>query len=104
MGDAARDLVEALFQIGRDGEHIAGIAQRHLFAQIDAELVVIGGIERRDAANALRPEPRAGPVSGAGIERDTDHRRVEFTDVAYILHIRRLEKGIDAGKMRQFAA
>jgi hypothetical protein len=26
MGDAARDLIEALFQIGRNREHIAGVA------------------------------------------------------------------------------
>lgn len=30
VADRARDLVEGLFQIGRDGEHVAGVAQGHL--------------------------------------------------------------------------
>ena len=104
MRDAARDLVEALFQIGRDGEHVAGVAQCHLLAQIDAELVIVGIVERRDAPDALRPEARAGPVGRAGIERDADHRGVVFADVAHVLDIGRLEKRVDAGEVRQLAA
>jgi len=53
-GDAARDLVEALLQIGRNGEHVAGVAQRHLLAQVDAELVIVGVVEGGDAPDALR--------------------------------------------------
>ena len=78
VGDAAGDLVEALLQIGGNGEHVAGVAQRHLLAQIDAELVIVGRIERRDAANALRAEARPGPIGRAGIERYADHRGVIF--------------------------
>ena len=104
MGDAAGDLVEALLEIGRNGEHVAGVAQRHLLAQIDAELVIVGRVERRDAADALRSEARAGPIGGAGIERNADHRGVVFADVAHVLHIGRLEERVDAGEMRQLAA
>ena len=99
-----RDLVEALFEIGRDGEDVAGVAERHLLAQVDAELVVVGRVERRDAADALRPEARAGAVGGAGIEGDADHRGVVFADVADVLDVGRLEEGVDAGEMRQLAA
>ena len=101
---AARNLVEALFQIAGNREHVAGVAQRHLFAQIDAELVVVGRVERRDAADALRPEARAGPVGRAGIERNADHRGVVFGDIAHVLDIRRLQERVDAGEMRQLAA
>ena len=102
--DAAGDLVEALFQIGRDGEDVAGVAERHLLAQVDAELVIVGRVERRDAADALRPEAGAGPVGGAGIEGNADDRRVVFADVADVLDIGRLQEGVDAGEMRQLAA
>ena len=104
MRDAARDLVEALLQIGRDGEHVAGVAQCHLLAQIDAELVIVRIVERRDAPDALRPEARAGTVGRAGIERDADHGGVVFADVADVLDVGRLEKRIDAGEVRQLAA
>jgi hypothetical protein len=40
IGSAPRNPVEALFEIGRDREYVAGIAQRHLLAQIDPELIV----------------------------------------------------------------
>ena len=104
MADAPGDLVEALFEIGRDGEDVAGVAQRHLLAQVDAELVVVGRVERRDAADALRPEAGAGPVGGAAVEGDADDRRVVFADVADVLDIGRLQEGVDAGEMRQLAA
>ena len=104
MRDAARDLVEALLEIGRDGEDVAGVAQRHLLAQIDAELVIVGRVERRDAADALRPEARAGAVGGAAVERDADDRGVVLADVADVLDIGRLEEGVDAGEVRQLAA
>ena len=102
--DAAGDLVEALLEIGRDGEDVAGVAERHLLAQVDAELVVVGRVERRDAADALRPEAGAGPVGGAAVERDADDRRVILADVADVLDIGRLQEGVDAGEMRQLAA
>src|SRR6266478_2843601 len=104
MGDAPGYLVEALLQISRDREYVAGIAQRHLLAQVDAELVVVRRVERRDAANALRSEASPGPIGRAGIERDADQRRIILADVAHILHIGRLQKGVDAGKMRQLSA
>ena len=87
-----------------NGEHVAGVAQRHLFAQVDAELVIIGRVERRDAADALRPKARAGPIGGAGIERNAEHGGVIFRHVAHVLDIRRLEERVDAGEMRQLAA
>src|SRR5579872_2179531 len=83
---------------------LAGIAQRHLLAQIDAELVIVGRVERGDAPDALRPEARSRTIGGAGIEGYSDHRSVVFADVAHILDIGRLHEGVDAGKMRQLAS
>src|SRR5215471_19775169 len=73
-------------------------------AQIDAELVIVGRVERRDAADALRPEARARAIGGARVERDADDGGVILGDVADVLHIGSLEKRVDAGKMRQLAA
>lgn len=36
MRHASGDLIEAFFQVGGNGEDVASITQRHLFAQIDA--------------------------------------------------------------------
>ena len=104
MRDAAGNLVEALLQIGGNGEHVAGVAQCHLLAQIDAELVIVRIVERRDTPDALRPEARAGTVGRAGIERNTYHGGVVSADVADVLDVGRLEKRIDAGEVWQLAA
>src|SRR5262249_48754047 len=69
----------------------------------DAELVVVRRVERRDTADALWAEARAGPGRGAGVERNADHRRVILADVVHGLDIGRLEGGVDAGGVRQVA-
>jgi hypothetical protein len=66
----AGDLVEGLFDIGGNREDVADIAQRHLLAQIDAHLVIVGRVERGDLAHALRSETCARPVGGAAIKRE----------------------------------
>ena len=104
VADATGDLVEALFEVGGDGEDVAGVAERHLFAKVDAELVVIGRVEGRDAADTLRPEAGSGPIGGAGIEGDAEDRRVILADVADVLDIGRLEKRVDAGEVGKLAA
>src|SRR3546814_6851962 len=52
MPDGVADLVEGLFDVGRDGEHVAGVAQRHLLAQVHADFVVVRGVQRRNTAHA----------------------------------------------------
>ena len=103
MRHAAADLVEALLEVAGDGEHVPGIAQRHLLAEIDAELEIVGGVEGGDAADALRAEAGAGAVGGAGIERDAEHGGIVLADVAHVLDVGCLEEGVDAGEMRQLA-
>src|SRR5437879_10212706 len=104
MAYALGDLVEALFEIGRDGEDVTGIAQRHLFAQVDTELVIVRRVERRDAADALRAEAGSGPVGGAAVERNAHDSCVISADIADILDIGRLQESVYARKMRQLAA
>jgi len=103
VADRPGDLVEGLLEVRGNGEDVAGIAQAHLLAQIDAELVVVGRVERRDPAHALGSEPRARPVSGAAVERHADDGRVVLADFADVLDIGRLEEGVDAREMRQLA-
>ena len=91
-------------RLAGDGEHVAGVAQRHLLAQIDAELVIVGRVEGGDAPDALRPEAGAGAVGGAAVERDAEHGGVVLADVAHVLDVGRLEEGVDAGEMGQLAA
>ena len=99
-----RDLVEALLQVGRDGEDVAGVAQRHLLAQVDAESrnCTACRAPRCGGCPAARSACRA--IGGAAVERNADHRGVVFADVADVLDVGRLEERVDAGEMRQLAA
>ena len=104
MADRASDLVEGLFDIGGDGEHVARIAQRHLFAQIDGHFVVVRVIKRRDLAHTLRPEPGAGTIGGAAIERDAQNGCIIVLHLGHVLGIGCLQKGVDPCVMGQLAA
>ena len=104
VGDAFGDLVKGLLQIGRDGEHIARIAQRHLFPQVHAHLVVIRRIKRRNPAHTLRPKARTGAVGCAAVERDAEHGGIIATHVADVLHVGCFEECVDPGEVRQLPA
>ena len=104
MGAGARDLVEGLLDVRRDGEDVARIAKRHLFPQVHAQFVVVGGVERGDLADALWPEAGAGAVGGAAVERRAQHGGVEMADIGHVLRIGRLQEGVDAGIVGQFTA
>ena len=97
------NLVVALGDIGGTAD-VADIAHLQRFAQIHAELEVVGRVQRRDPANPLRPEARSGAVGGPDIEGHAQERHVVLADLAHILEIRRLEERIDAGPMRQLSA
>jgi hypothetical protein len=103
MADGAADLVEGLLEVRRNGEHVARIAQRHLLAQVDGHLVVVGRVERRDLAHPLRPEPRAGAIGGAPVEGDAQHGGVVILHLRHVLGVGRLEEGVDPCVMRQLA-
>jgi len=104
MGDAAGDLIEAFFKVRRDGEDVAGIAERHLFPEIDAHLVIVGRIERRDSSNSLGAEAGAGAVGGAAVEGDADDGGIILADILDVLDIGRLQEGVDAGEVGELAA
>ena len=46
MGDAFRDLIEALLVVGRDREDVTHIAKGDLFPQVDTHFVVVRGVKR----------------------------------------------------------
>src|ERR1700730_9422360 len=100
MRHGPADLIEGLFEIGRDREDIAEVAHRHLLAQIDPDLEIIGRVERRNPPNGLWAEAGAGPKGGAAVERYAEDRRIVLASVANVLDIGRLEEGIDPGEMR----
>ena len=87
MGAGAGDLVEGLLDIGRNREDVARVAEAHLLAQIDPHLVIIGRVERRDLADALRAETRAGAIGGAAIEGRAEHGRVIEPDLGDVLGV-----------------
>ena len=86
------------------GCRLTCIAQRHLLAQVDAQLVVVRRVESRDAPDTLRSEARARAVRGAAVVRHAHHRRVKGAYLPYVLKIRRLHEGVDARVMGQLTA
>ena len=101
--DALRDLIVPLGDVGRTPD-VAHVAHLERFAQVHAELEIVGGVKRRDAPDALRAEAGAGAVGGADIERRADEGYIVLADLAHILEIRRLEESVNAGPVRQLAA
>ena len=75
-----------------------------MFAQIHAQLVVVGCVEGTDLADTLGSEAGAGAIGGAAVERHAEDRRIILTDVVDVLAEGRLHEGIDAGEVRQLAA
>jgi hypothetical protein len=74
-----------------------------LLAQVDALLVIVGRVQRRDAPDALGTEPRPRAVGASPVERHPHHRDVVIPDEARVLDVRRLEEGVDPSEVRQLA-
>ncbi len=102
MRDGFRDLIVALGDVRR-AEDIADVAHLERLTQVDPELEVIGRVQRRNAANALWTEARAGAIGSPDVERDAQKRNVVLADLAHVFEIRRFEKRVDAGPVRQLA-
>src|SRR6266536_6057985 len=104
MTDRSGYLVERVLDVGRDREDIAHIGDSDRLAQIHAQLEAVRSVQRRDSADALRPEPGAGTVGSSSVERRAEHDHVIVAAGAHVLHIRCLEKRVDAGEVWQLAA
>src|SRR6266496_183092 len=102
--DTLGDLVERLLDVARDREDVADIRDRDRLSQVDTELEVVRAVQRGDLPDALRPEPRTGTVGGAAVERGAEHHHVVLTRPTDVLDVRRLQKGVDAGKVWQLPA
>ena len=85
-------------------EHVARVAQLELLEQVDALVHRVAVVQGGDAAHRLRPEARARPIGGAGVERHADEGRLVVLHLAHVLAIRRLHEGVDAGERRLMAA
>ena len=72
MADSPADLVERLLDVRGNGEDVAGVAEAHLFSQVDANLVIVRRVERRDLAHALRPTETDDAASQAETGGDRD--------------------------------
>ena len=104
VGHPFGDLIETLLVVGGNREDVSDIAQANLLAEIDAHLVVVRGVQRRDAADALRTEPRARSIGGAAVVGNAQHGNVIVADLIHILQVGSLHEGVDAGVVRQFTA
>ena len=104
VANGIRDLIECLLDVRWNGEHIPGIAHRHLFSQVHAHLKVIWRVKGGNSPHTLRSEAGSRPVRGTSVKRYTQHRRIIFAYILHILHVRRLHEGVDTGEMRQLIA
>jgi hypothetical protein len=100
VGDTEVNLVERLLDVGRDDEQVTGVPDADLLQQVHADVGTVGVVERGDAAYCLRPETSAAAVGRAHVERCADHGDVMSADVADVLHVRRLQEGVDTGEHR----
>ena len=104
VADRVGDLIEGFLDVGGDGEHVARVTHRHLLAEIDAHLVVVRGVQSRDASDALGTEPGAGPVRAPAVEGYAEAGDVVVAHVPHVLLEGSLEEGVDAGEVRKLAA
>ena len=68
------------------------------------ELEVVGAEQGGGPPDALRAEPGAGPVGGAGVERRAEDRHLGVVDLVDVLDVRALQERVIAGEVRQLAA
>ena len=99
-GHRAIDLIERLLDVRRDHEDVAGVAEVQLLDEVDAHVGVVAVVQRGDPPDRLRPEPAAGAIGGAHVERRADDRDVVLADVPDVLAVVGLEEGVDAGERR----
>ncbi len=104
MRHAFTDLIEGLLDIAGNGKYVADIADRHGFPQIHAKLKAVGAVQRRNLANALRSEPSTGAIGRSTIERGSQNGDIILAALTDIFDIGSLDKGVDPGEMRKFAA
>src|ERR1700733_11165292 len=102
MRHAFSDLIVTLGNVGGT-KNVADIAHLERFAQIHAQLEIVSGVQRRDAADSLRAEARTGAVGGADVERHADKGDIVFAHFADVFQVRRFEERVDAGPVRQLA-
>jgi len=97
------NLIKGFFQIGRNGKDIAGIAQGHLFSQINALFVIVGRVQGGNPTNALGTKARPGTVGTSSIKGNADDGGIVIAHEAGVFDVGSLEKGINAGKVGQFS-
>lgn len=103
MSNTVGDLVKTLFQVGRDGKDIPHIAERHLFSKVNALFIVVGGVESRDATDALWSESGSSTVGAAPIKRNAHDSHVIVSHKVGVFEVGCLHEGVDTSKVRELA-
>ena len=131
LGDAADGRVaDRVVAAEHDRERAAGVDVRDGLGDLVEGLLDVAGIVKMSPRSAMvidsrrstpssklygpysaeilrmpcGPEAGARAVGGAAVERGAEHRDVVLAAAAHVLHVRRLEEGVDAGEVRQLAA
>lgn len=76
----------------------------HLFAQINALLVVVRRVESRDATNTLRAKASSCTVGTTSIKGNADDGTVVVAHRPGVLDVGGLQKSVDASEVGQLAA
>jgi hypothetical protein len=103
MSNTLTDLIERLFDVGRNRKHVAEIAHGNRLPQIHAEFETIGAIESRDFANALRAKSRAGSIRCAAIEWRSENGHVVLTALPHVFNVGSFDKRVNPGEVGEFS-
>ena len=98
VGDCFCDLTERLFDVPRDNENVAGIAEVEFLIEVNASVKPVTIIECGDTANCLRTKTCARPISRGGVKWCTDKCGFVLADLSNVLTIRRLHESVYAGE------
>ena len=84
VADRLVDLVEGLFDIGRDDRDVADVDHVERFPDVDAHLEVVAAVERGHGPHGLRAKAGAGAVGRAAVERRADDGDVLPAELAHV--------------------
>src|SRR5829696_5845671 len=84
VADRLVDLIEGLFDIGRDDRDVSHVDHVERFPDVDAHLEVVAAVEPRHGAHGPRPEAGAGPVGGTAVKGSADDGDVLTAELAHV--------------------
>ena len=85
IADRLVDLIEGLFDVGRDDRDVPDVDHVERFQDVDAHLEVVAAVERGHGPHGARPEAGARAVGRAAVKRRADDGDVLSAELAHVV-------------------